>query len=190
MEIGKISPKTPDGKFSPCSQLPSSPYQKIEATREVYLAYVVAIRDSLNYHLDIYWDKTTEEKYSNTLNYDYTFVSEELDNKIYTKKAYSCHLKGVEIVEGVNNMRESYVIMSKKISESNGWVLVSVGDVDVYRRILVNMFDIINRHSFNAELLRATSKSGEHIAKEYSRPMKPKVMFQPSSLEDPRFNYG
>lgn len=183
METGKLSPKTPDGKFSPPNLSQNSPYQKIEGSHKVFLAYVVAIRDSLNYHLDIYWDKETELKYNNSLSYDYTFVSEELEKGIHTRKAYSCHLRGVELVEGVNNLRESYVMLSKKITDTNGWVLVSVNDIDVFRRILVNIFHLIQKYSFNLELLHKISeKTGEPIAKEYIRPSRSKTMFQPSSL--------
>lgn len=190
METGKLSPKTPDGKFSPLTVAQNAPYQKIETDKKVFLAYVVAIRDSLNYHLDIYWDKNTEIKYNSAINYEYTFISEELPDKIYSRKAYSCHLRGVELVEGVNNLRESYIMLSKKISDTNGWVLVSVSDIDIYKRILINMFHPITKKSFNLELLnKISNKTGEPLAREYNRPLKARN-FQPRfKPDDTRLNF-
>lgn len=168
-------------------------YQKLPQPHTSYLAYVVAIRDPLNFHLDIYWPDDIAERYSTSLKYDYTFVSEELGSEVHVRPAYSCHLRGVEIVSTVNgdtqpnialhtaNMKEAYILMSKRILRSGGWVLVSVSDIDVYRRILVNIFDVVTRQSLNQELLsKVSSRTGDYIAKEYVRPTRSRNMFQPT----------
>lgn len=168
-------------------------YQKLPQSHTSYLAYVVAIRDPLNFHLDIYWPEEIAERYFTALKYDYTFVSEELGSEINVRPAYSCHLRGVEIVSnGANdaqpnlalhtaNMKEAYIIMSKRILRSGGWVLISVSDIDVYRRVLVNIFDVVTRQSLNQELLsKISARTGECIAKEYVRPTRPRNMFHPS----------
>lgn len=159
-------------------------YKKLPHVKETYLAHVVAIRDPLNFHLDIYWPEDISKRYDSTLHYDYTFVSEELDPGVYVRPAYSCHLRGVEITQTDQNdfinMKEAYILISKRILRSGGWVLVSVSDIDIYRRILVNVFDIITRKSINQELLDYVSeRTQEHIAKEYIRPARNKVMFSP-----------
>ena len=167
-------------------------YRKLPAQQETFLAYVVAIRDPLNIHLDIYWSLETEKKYSEALNYNYMFVSEELNQTIHTRRAYSCHLRGVEIIseggEEINNMKEAYILMSTHINSSNGWVLVTVSDIDIYQRILVNIFDIVDRQSLNKKLLSYRSvrpdrsgKIGNPIAKEYVRPYRKnaQVLFSP-----------
>lgn len=179
---------------TPCQtcfiQSPKSPdttptfYQKLPPNKETYLAYVVAIRDPLNLHLDIYWPPEIVERYNTSLHYDYRFISEELEPKIHQRIAYSCHLRGVEIIpNGPNdftNMKEAYILISKRILRSGGWILVSVGDIDVYRRILINIFDVVTRQSINHELLgKVSERTGEPIAKEYVRPLKLKPMFQP-----------
>ena len=174
-------------------------YQKLPQTYTSYLAYVVAIRDPLNFHLDIYWPEDIAERYSTALKYDYTFVSEELDDQINVRYVYSCHLRGVEIISSGNNdsqpsidlhtinMKEAYILMSKRILRSGGWVLVSVTDIDVYRRILVNVFDVVTRQSLNQELLgKISSRTGELIAKEYVRPPRVRSMFQPISNQIPK----
>jgi hypothetical protein len=161
-------------------------YKKLPQVRETYLAHVVAIRDPLNFHLDIYWPIDIAQRYDSTIHYDYTFVSEELESGIYMRPAYSCHLKGVEIMQNepndFTNMKEAYILISKRILRSGGWVLVSVSDIDVYRRILVNVFDVVTRKSINQELLDYVSKrTNDPIAKEYIRPAKNKAMFSPKS---------
>ena len=168
-------------------------YQKMPQPKETYLAYVVAIKDPLNLHLDIYWPKEIAERYSGTLNYDYTFVSEELGPNVFVRTAYSCHLKGVEIISGSSedfennisiqtaNMKEAYILISKLILRSGGWVLVTVSDIDVYKRTLINIFDVVTRKSLNQQLLdKISSRTGEPIAKHYSRPNRSRNMFQPN----------
>lgn len=174
-------------------------YQKIPQSHTSYLAYVVAIRDPLNFHLDIYWPEDIVERYSTALKYDYTFISEELGSEINTRPAYSCHLRGVEIIATVNgdsqpnlalhtaNMKEAYILISKRILRSGGWVLVSASDIDVYRRILVNVFDVVTRQSLNQELLsKISNRTGESIAKEYVRPIRIRNMFQPNCNTIPK----
>ena len=102
-------------------------YQKLPYSHTSYLAYVVAIRDPLNFHLDIYWPENIAERYSSALKYEYTFVSEELDPVINVRSTYSCHLRGVEIISTLSsetqpnidihtsNMKEAYIIISKRI---------------------------------------------------------------------------
>jgi len=91
-------------------------YQKMPPIKETFLAYVVAIRDPLNLHLDIYWPKEIEERYKSAIHYNYTFLSEELPENIYERPAYSCHLKGVEIISksptDFSNAKEAYVLIS------------------------------------------------------------------------------
>jgi hypothetical protein len=186
---------------SPYLTSPFTPisYQKLPQTQTTFLAYVVAIKDPLNFHLDIYWPPEIFDRYSTSLKYDYTFISEELGSEINVRPAYSCHLRGVEIISPTgddvqqnistytSNMKEAYILVSKRILRSGGWVLVSVTDIDVYRRILVNIFDIITRQSLNQELLsKISSRSGESIAKEYIRPLRNKNMFQPTGNNIPK----
>lgn len=159
-------------------------YQKVPISKQTYLAYVVVIRDSLNFHLDIYWPEKVGKKYENVINYDYDFRSEELGSEIITRKAYSCHLKGVEIANSDKdfyNAKEAHSFITKKIARTNGWVLVSLSDIDIYRRILVTLFDVITRTNINDELLlKKSPRTGTPIAKEYVRPARNKSQFTPS----------
>lgn len=172
-------------------------YQKMPHNSQTYIAYVVAIQNPLNLHLDIYWQKDVEEKYSSAHHYSYEFISEEFmemdrrnginpDDNVRTRNVYSCHLKGIEINtigNDFSSMKEAFIYVTKNIYETNGWVLVSISDIDVYGRILINLFNIIDRYSINCKLLNMkNSRTGEPIAKEYMRPSREKQIFQPSGI--------
>ena len=161
-------------------------YQKLPPNNNTFLAFIVGIRDALNLHLDIHWPKEVEARYSSAISYPYEMVSEEYGATIQTRKAYCCHLRGVEIInptpDEFHNMKEAYIYTSTKDHLSNGWVLVSVSDIDVYKRVLVNIFDIVDRESINTALLKRISpRTGFPIAREYVRPIRSKPSFQPSS---------
>jgi hypothetical protein len=193
MDISDDTITAPSPRDVNCKTLLLASYQKLPPSHISYLAYVVAIKDPLNFHLDIYWPEDIAERYALSLKYKYTFISEELGPEIHNRPAYSCHLKGVEIVSAEDitvhtaNMKEAYILMSKRILRSGGWVLVSVSDIDIYRRILVNIFDVVTRQSLNQELLsKLSNRTGECIAKEYVRPSRIRSMFQPDSSSVPK----
>src|SRR5579875_3551592 len=145
-------------------------YQKLPNNNDIYLAYVVAIKDPLNIHLDIFLLSEMEKRYATASNYNYMFISEELDKYIYTRKAYLCHLRGVEIISNEHekiNTKEAYNIINNIIIKYNGWVLVSTSDIDIYNRILINIYDIITKEDINKKLLETKSQvTGENIAKQ------------------------
>lgn len=166
-------------------------YQKMPNSKKTYLAYIVAIRDPLNLHLDIYWPKDVAKMYDVASSYNYKFVSEELEERIYERKAYLCHLRGVEIIttgpDDYTNIKEAYVILHKKTLRVGGWILVTISDIDIYQRILVNIFDMVTRKSINQELLdKISNHSGKPIAKEYVRPPRNKPMFFPVDNRIPK----
>lgn len=162
----------------------STGYQRMPPNKNTYLAYIVAIRDPLNLHLDIYWPKEIAKLYEGASNYNYTFVSEELDEVVYIRKAYLCHLRGVEIIfdepDDFTNFKQAHIVLNRRTLRVGGWILITISDIDIYNRILVNIFDILTRESINQQLINTISQyTGKPIAKEYSRPWKNKIMFSP-----------
>lgn len=161
-----------------------SPYQKLPPSATTYVAHVVAVENPLNLHLQIYWPDSMHIRYKDALHYDYSYIAEEHFQEVQNAVVYSCHFKGVEVCSADENnlsqaMKEAYIFMTKKVHQSNGWFLVSVNDIDVYRRILINLFDIITRKSINIELLEYRSEiTQQAIARTYIRPSK--KLFQPN----------
>ena len=184
MQCGYTSPRT-------IQQYSSSPYHKLTASKETYVAFVNAVKDPLNVHLDIYWSESVAEKYKNAMHYDYEFISEELDSQeIITRKSYHCHLRGIEVIVDEDysfNSKMAYVHLMQTVIEHGGWVLVSVGDIDIYQRILVNIFNVVTRKSINKQLLSIKSpKTNKNIVKEYVRQNTNKKQF---SADKKEFHY-
>jgi hypothetical protein len=165
------------------SQPPTVPYQRLVPTKETFVAFVTSIRDPLNLHLDIYFPPHIEEIYKDVLSYNYTFLSEELSEprEVKTRKTYVCHLRGVEIIADENyrlNSKAAYIYLMQHITVQGGWVLCSIGNIDVYNRMLISVFDVITRVSINKSLLSLVSpKTGKPIAKRY-------VKREPESSEE------
>ena len=130
----------------------------------VFCAFVVALKDSLNLHLQIDWNEDYKELYESALNYSYKYISEESDGP-RLGQVNSCHLKGLKM-DSLSNMKRAYIIISKISSENNGWVKVRLYDIDVYGRILIELLDPMSEESINERLMR------EGIATSYktSRP--------------------
>lgn len=164
-------------------------YTKITADKSIYLAYVVTIKDPINLHLDIYWPETIKEKYISAIRYEYSFIGEEtLEEGIITRTVYSCHLRDIEINPGFANMKEASIIVSKMINESNGWVLVNVSDVDIYKRILINLFHVHTRSSINKELLiKVNPLTNTPIARRYIKHIRNKHLFKPKEGTVPEY---
>ena len=169
LQAGYTSPRN-------ISQACSSPYRKIKESKETYVAFINAVKDSLNIHLDIYMSPTTSQRYEGAMKYTYKFISEELSTEKEEEQmrtSYHCHLKGIEIISDEDyslNTKFVFSFLMQNIIKNGGWVLVSLGDIDIYGRILVNIFDIITRKSLNRDILKLVSPiTNKPIAKEYLR---------------------
>lgn len=163
------------------TQTNPSAYCKIEGTKETFVAYVNAVKDPLNIHLDIYWTEKYASKYEKALKYDYRFLSEESqDDALQTRTSYHCHLRGVEILadeDASANSKTAYIFLKENTLLQGNWILVSVGDIDIYGRILVNIFNILTKRSINKDMLNLTLPSQKKIAKEYVRSTSGKKLF-------------
>lgn len=152
-------------------------YTSLNVFSSLLYAYVAVVENPLNYHLHIYWPSPDVEKhYLPAKHYDYKYISEE-DKNYVTRRLYSCHLRGIEIHpdkknDRYSNSKEAYIYMNSQILHSNGWVLVSVGDIDVYGRILVEIYDIFGETNYNKMLLTLRNHNNEPIAKVYEKPTK------------------
>lgn len=143
----------------------------------LYRCYVVALQSSLSLHLDIHWPENVSKRYISAINYSYSYIAEEFPGQVLQGRVYSCHLKNVEIAKDPAAARECNIFVSKEIYKWGGWFLVSVGDIDIYRRILVTLLPIASdtptgsQVSINDKLLDYISpRTGNPIAIEYVRP--------------------
>lgn len=137
-------------------------YQKIRPTRGVK-GFVVNIHDTTNFDIDLCFDSVDSvevaQKYSQVVSneYEYYVVNTFEDTKetkgtngtkdpiIKTGRAYRCRLRGL----GVNrcsiggkvrrNNKFMYIIRNF-IDSSDGWITCTISDIDVYQRLLVDMY--------------------------------------------------
>lgn len=163
-------------------------YRKMPVSDTQYLAFVVVVSDPLNFHLDIYWPREMRDRYSSAISYEYTFMSEELLSGQHTRKAYTCHLNDIELdYSSSTNTKEAYILSTKRIFRMGGWVIVSVSDIDIYRRILVTIHDVIDRSSINDMLLNYVSpSSGKYIAGRYRQ--RATSLYKPSPDVPPNYH--
>lgn len=141
-----------------------STYVHQPCTHNVW-GFVVNMHDAVNYDMDLHLTPDERTRYSSVINKEYEYVDIDPTSPLSIVQAmhvpgtvYRCRLRGV----GVNmsgdttpetskgqrkNHRTKMAIQGRyimlnilRLIESNGgWVQVSVSDIDVYRRLLVDI---------------------------------------------------
>ncbi len=78
---------------------------------------------------------------------------------------YRCHLSGVQVkpghVERINNHLSPFDdiyrrIFRNKVNRCGGWLLCRISNIDMYKRILVELWDPISNECFNESVLSCT----------------------------------
>lgn len=128
----------------------------------VFEGYVVNIFDNLNY--DIHLKATNEEdnlvlqRYSKVIKEKFSYIDIDNDNilntinydeskgiivydreKIKTSDCYRCRLKNISSISEEGNKTSQ--IVNDVVNFNNGWVKVIVSDIDIYNRILCEIYD-------------------------------------------------
>lgn len=140
-------------------------YTKLQVIRNVP-GFIVNSYDGTNYDIDIIFPEGIEELYEDkVITNPYEFFERatcECPPVKMNRKTYRCRLKGIK----TNNKVKSDPDLMKKISNDvlnfknrcNGWVFLNIGDIDVFKRMLVEMFDPISGESLNQVLLNPDFK--------------------------------
>ena len=131
--------------------------------------YVVYIHDSVNYDIDLDLSEEMVAQYWNVISNKYTYYTtpeaalvQRPDASEQTKQvgvAYRCRIKGISALYRKYNNKPRLVHVahqevSRRIDRQNGWVLCQVGEVDIYRRLLVDLYDPITKENLNSILLQ------------------------------------
>lgn len=148
--------------------------------RKRFWGYVVNVFDPINFDIDLIFPSDVSpdliQQYSmaitnvytyrnmNTENEDFTNFNEDFNEEIEEGSTYRCRLKGVGIQrlekgsegrsEKARLSREAHIAMIRQIDRQNGWVLVEISAVDIYRRLLVTIFDPITGDNLNSIIFR------------------------------------
>lgn len=156
-----------------------NPYKKLDDIKNIY-GFVVNIQDVLNFDIDFnqgeeYNNHIGTNNAGETNIFLHNYKSVHLHKKMYeyveykenfeetwTKKGYTyrCHLRGIDIIgrktKEEKTEREKKIIFSAKndidklIKNNNRWVVCNLGDIDIYNRILIDLFIITEQgHKIN-----------------------------------------
>lgn len=128
--------------------------------------YVVYIHDSVNYDIDLDLTEEMVAKYWNVISNKYTYhttpesiLNRDANAVVNVGTAYRCRIKGISALyrKYSNKPRLVHVAhqeVSRRVDRQNGWVLCQLGEVDIYRRLLVDLYDPITRENLNGILLQ------------------------------------
>lgn len=119
--------------------------------------YIVNVHDSVNFDIDLKLTPELHSRYSNVITNNYTYT--DLVNGVNSTKAsvgiaYRCRLKHVGLSSRNKYFRAAHIEMIRHFDRQNGWVLCRISDVDIYRRLLVSVYDPITQEDLSQVLLK------------------------------------
>lgn len=144
---------------SSCSNLACDkstfPYKHIRVTKNIS-GFVVNMHDPTNFDIDLDLTPALKTKYENVITSTYTFhdfttplitTNDILGiTNVSTGTAYRCRLRGISINKNANHGHSSeiYNLVKNLIDKNDCWITCSISDIDIYRRILVDITFIID----------------------------------------------
>lgn len=131
------------------------PYQHIRSIKNI-TGFIVNMHDPTNFDIDLNLSPLQKHKYQDVIfttykyfDFDHPLITlssiDQIDNPL-SGIAYRCRLRGIAINKSVNHGHNSqiYSLVKNLIDQSDGWVTCTISDIDIYRRILVDITFHIN----------------------------------------------
>jgi hypothetical protein len=131
-------------------------------------AYIVNVHDAINFDIDMSGDGSPlKPRYESVISNVYSYY--EVPGNFYTNPDFSilyngnrnsrscrCRLRGISVKNTESFHRNNYKMtleVKKLIDRTDGWVFAKFGDVDIYRRLLIDIIvpipnDPINLREF------------------------------------------
>lgn len=141
--------------------------------------FIVNTFDNLNYDIHLKTscdnDRNIIQRYDNVIKESFSYIDINMDEleetvdfddskgliikdetKIKKSNCYRCRLKNISCFSVGEIPDENKICqeVTDIINERNGWVKVNVSDVDIYNRILVDIFDITGSNSISNVLIK------------------------------------
>jgi len=131
-------------------------YKKFREINNV-IGFIVNVHNATNYDIDLFLPNNIHEKYKNVIinKYSYNEVDDNMNIEKTIKNSYTyrCRLRGVGInsltnpTDLSNNgvkphcLKNYYLTIDIKqlIDRTDGWILCNISDIDVYKRLLVEI---------------------------------------------------
>ena len=145
--------------FKMLPELRSRDIKQYYSFREVscVVGFVVNIHDATNFDIDLQLTTKMQNKYSNAITNNYTY--NDLGNEYLTNPSttmnktlvpqtgttYRCRLRGIGINRLPSNVHiyKSHIItadIKQLIDRTDNWISCTLSDIDVYQRLLVDIF--------------------------------------------------
>lgn len=128
---------------------PPSKYITLKEIKNLQ-GFVVNVHDATNLDIDIQIPNEHITDYKCVVSNEYLYIDYEdydidCNNPVQTGIAYRCRLKGVGIDQNKcsNNSHKPIQLtieVKKLIDRNDGWVTCSISDVDIYSRLLVDIY--------------------------------------------------
>jgi len=125
-------------------------YQRMRETNNI-TGFVVNIHDATNFDVDLDMSEELHKKYQDVISNQYTYMDLD-DNFLNIKsnninqigKTYRCRLRGVGVNQlSANNyhwkMNQIYMEIKQLIDRTDGWIICTLSDIDIYHRLLVDI---------------------------------------------------
>lgn len=123
-------------------------YKKMGDINQIH-AFVVNMRDTLNFDLDISLPTNLRSKYNEVHKNVYTYMTYDTDtleeSDIKKGITYRCHLRGIEFKNRKNkngNFNTGRREVEELIMKNNRNIKCNIGDIDIYKRLLVDIIII------------------------------------------------
>lgn len=145
-------------------------YIKIKPTLGI-IGYIVNINDATNFDIDFILNNDISRNYKNVISNQYTFqdLGSDFIKNVCTKHSsgltvnptqgttYRCRLRGIGInqksLNYLQKLNDASIKVRQLVDRSDGWIISNLFDIDVYQRLLVDVYictqnDIINLRDF------------------------------------------
>lgn len=137
------------------TELKQNRYQRMREISGI-IGFIVNVHDATNFDIDLEMPPEFHEKYGDVISNQYTYQDlhsdflENPDLNITTKIApkvgttYRCRLRGVGINQLSQHMHtwksnQMCVEVKQLIDRTDGWIVCTLSDIDVYQRLLVDI---------------------------------------------------
>jgi len=115
--------------------------------------YVVNVHDAINLDIDLCLSPSLVQRYRQVISHPYRYRDNGKAEQ--AGLAYRCRLRGIGSLADKREQQlwQAHLDIVRTIDRQGGWVICTVSDVDVYSRILLELFDPVTGHSINEGLL-------------------------------------
>lgn len=141
-------------------------YKKMNTSYNI-IGFIVNVHDATNFDIDLDMSPELHQQYQDVISNQYTYQDLEpdfIENPDFTKLAtlntkigitYRCRLKGIGINQSTTTSNHYWksnqmcIEVKQLMDRTDGWVLCTVSDVDVYQRLLVDVIMETSTESIN-----------------------------------------